>query len=57
MKLNSYIPSAFNPRVMYDKTQSRGKNLTEMRLRMFNEGPFTTTKTGNDPNFHHLDYE
>ena len=57
MKLNSYIPSAFNPRVMYDKTQSRGKNLTEMCLRMFNEGPFTTTKTENDPNSHHLDYE
>ena len=57
MKFNSYIPSASNPRVMYDKTQGRGKNLAEICLRMFNEGQFITTKAGNDPNSHHLDYE
>ena len=57
MKLNFYIPSASNPRVMCDKTQGRGKNLAEMCLRMFNEGTFIAMKTGNDPNFHHLGYE
>lgn len=57
MKFNSYIPSASNPRVIYDKKWGRGKNLAEMYLRMFNEGPFITTKTGNDPNSYHLDYE
>ena len=56
--LHTQLPNDSTPRVICDKEKigHMEKSCKETCLRMFHEGQFITTKTGNNSNSYHLDY-